>query len=253
MKAETKSTNVRYYEYVIDNIKGMIIRGELKQGEKIPSERELAERFNVSRVPIREALKILEYMGILDSTQGDGTYVRNFTVPDLIERMNFIVTGTADTIMDLLELRIDLECFAAYYAALRRTDEDIALFRKALLDMREAKRNSTPDGETIARLRQLSHQFHRCLVQAAHNAVLTSVYENLYELLDISRQFTIDTSGISYDSILAHEAIFNRIIQQDAEGARQSMKEHLSEVRIKLNATLADAETAELSQAHSVS
>ena len=84
-------------------------------------------------------------------------------------------------------------------------------------------------------------------MQAAHNAVLTSVYENLYELLDISRQFTIDTSGISYDSILAHEAIFNRIIQQDAEGASQSMKEHLSEVRIKLNATLADAEAAELS------
>ena len=238
MKTEAKTANGRYYEYVIDNIKGMIIRGELKQGEKIPSERELAERFNVSRVPIREALKILEYMGILDSTQGDGTYVRNFTVPDLVERMNFAVTGTADTIMDLLELRIDLECFAAYHAALRRTDEDIAQFRKALLDMREAKRNSTPDDETIARLRQLSHQFHRCLVQAAHNAVLTSVYENLYELLDISN--------------LAHEAIFNRIIQQDAEGARQSMKEHLSEVRVKLNATLADAEAAELSQAHSV-
>ena len=173
--------------------------------------------------------------------------MRNFTVPDLIERMNFAVIGTADTIMDLLELRINLECFAAYHAALRRTDGDIAQFRKALLDMREAKRDSTLDEETITRLRQLSHRFHRCLVQAAHNAVLTSVYENLYELLDISRQFTIDTSGISYDSILAHEAIFNRIIQQDAEGASQSMKEHLSEVRIKLNATLADAEAAELS------
>ena len=68
MKTAAKTASGRYYEYVIDNIKGMIIRGELKQGEKIPSERELAERFNVSRVPIREALKILEYMGILDST-----------------------------------------------------------------------------------------------------------------------------------------------------------------------------------------
>ena len=161
MKTAAKTASGRYYEYVIDNIKGMIIRGELKQGEKIPSERELAERFNVSRVPIREALKILEYMGILDSTQGDGTYVRNFTVPDLIERMNFAVIGTADTIMDLLELRINLECFAAYHAALRRTDGDIAQFRKALLDMREAKRDSTLDEETITRLRQLSHRFHR--------------------------------------------------------------------------------------------
>ena len=252
VRAKEKESGGRYYEYVIDNIKGMMIRGELKQGEKIPSERELAERFNVSRVPIREALKILEYMGILDSTQGDGTYVRNYTASDLIERMSFAVTGTAEMIMDLLELRIDLECFAAYHAALRRTDEDLAQFRKALLDMREAKQDSALDQETISRLRQLSHQFHRCLVQAAHNAVLTSVYENLYELLDISRQFTIDTSGISYDSILAHEAIFNYIIQRDAEGARQSIREHLSDVRVKLNATLAEAEAAELFQAHSV-
>jgi GntR family transcriptional repressor for pyruvate dehydrogenase complex len=250
---KTKETGSRYYESVIENIKGMIVRGELKQGDKIPSERELAERFNVSRVPIREALKILEYMGILDSTQGDGTYVRNFTVSDLINRMNFAVTATADTIMDLLELRISLECFAAYYAALRRTDDDIMQFRKALLDMREAKRNSTLDHETISRLRQLSHQFHRCLVQSAHNAVLTSVYENLYELLDISRQFTINMSGISYNSILAHEAVFNRIIEGDAEGARRSMDEHLADVRVKLSATLAEEEAAELLRAQPVS
>lgn len=241
----TKDTGGRYYEYVISSIKGMIARGELKQGEKIPSERELAERFNVSRVPIREALKILEYMGILDSTQGDGTYVRNYTVGDLISKMDFAVTATADTIMDLQELRIDLECFAAYHAALRRTEGDIAEIRQVLVDMREAKKKSVMDNETIGSLRRLSHQFHRCLIKAAHNAVLTSVYENLYELLDISRQFTIDTSGISYNSILAHEAVFNRVIQQDAEGAREAMGEHLDDVRTKLSATLAEAEAEE--------
>ena len=67
----------RFYEYVIDNIRQMIADGELQAGQKLPSERELAEKFNVSRVPIREALKILEYMGVLDSSPGDGTYVKN--------------------------------------------------------------------------------------------------------------------------------------------------------------------------------
>ena len=236
----------RYYEHVIDSIKGMIARGELKCGEKIPSERDLAERFNVSRVPIREALKILEYMGILDSSRGDGTYVRNITVEDLIGKMDFAVTATADTLMDLLELRISLETFAAYYAAQRRTDEDIDALRQTIVDMREAKKLPHMDDAGIQHLRQLSHQFHRCLVHAAHNSVLSSVYENLYELLDISRQFTTNSSGFSYNSILAQEAVFKKIIQKDAEGARQSMQEHLADLRMNLSTKLAEAEAEEL-------
>ena len=233
----------RHYEVVIDDIKAMILRGELKQGEKIPSERELAERFNVSRVPIREALKILEYMGILDSTQGDGTYVKNYTLEDLIRKLDFAVTTTTDTLRDLLELRIDLECFAAYNAALRRTDEDIARIETALTNMRKARANADMDEQALTKLRSLSHEFHRMVVSAAHNSVLTSVYDNLYELLDISRQFTIGTSGISADSTLAHEAIFSRIILKDANGARSYMAEHLSDVRVKLQDLLRETES----------
>ena len=81
--------------------------------------------------------------------------------------------------------------------------------------------------------------------------MLSSVYENLYELLDVSRQFTTDNSGISYNSILAHEAIFNRIVQQDADGAREAMDEHLSDVRVNLSSRLAEAEAREQSQAPS--
>ena len=186
----------RFYEYVIDNIRQMIADGELQAGQKLPSERELAEKFNVSRVPIREALKILEYMGVLDSSPGDGTYVKNTSAQSLVSKMDFSFDATADTIRDLLELRIVLETFAAYHAAQRRTDE------------------------------------------AAHNAVLSSVYEYLYELLDISRQFTINNSGISYSSIVAHEALFSKVIEGDAEGARQCMEEHMEDVRYNLKSTM---------------
>ena len=241
----------RYYEYVIENIKGMITRGELRCGERIPSERELAARFNVSRVPIREALKILEYMGVLDSSRGDGTYVKNIVVEDLIGRLDFPITATADTLMDLLELRISLESFAAFYAAQRRTDEDIAALDQTIKDMREAKKTPCTDGDSVQKLREISYEFHRLLVRSAHNSVLSSVYENLYELLDVSRQFTTDNSGISYNSILAHEAIFNRIVQQDADGAREAMDEHLSDVRVNLSSRLAEAEAREQSQAPS--
>lgn len=231
----------RYYEYVIESIKGMITRGELKCGERIPSERELAARFNVSRVPIREALKILEYMGVLDSSWGDGTYVKNITVEDLFGKLDFPMATTADTLMDLLELRISLEAFAAYYAAQRRTKADIAALDQTITDMREAKKAPSVDGDNIQKLREISYEFHRLLVRSAHNSVLSSVYENLYELLDVSRQFTTNSSGISYNSILAHEAIFNKIVQQDASGAREAMEEHLSDVRVNLSTRLAEA------------
>ncbi len=230
-----------YYEAVIQKLKAMIASGELKQGDKLPSERELAEKFNVSRVPIREALKIMEYMGILDSSQGDGCRVKNITVSDFIHKMDFVVHITPDTMVDLQEMRISLETYAAYRAALRRTDEDLADIQQVLLEMRKAKRDPNQDSEpTIQNLRELSHKFHRYLVRATHSSVLTSVYENLYEMLDISRQFTISTSGISYNSILAHEAVFNYIILQDAEGARTSMSEHLQDVREQLNTLLAE-------------
>ena len=238
----------RYYEYVIESIKGMITRGELKCGERIPSERDLAARFNVSRVPIREALKILEYMGVLDSSRGDGTYVKNIVVEDLIGKLDFPITATADTLMDLLELRISLEAFAAYYAAQRRTEEDIAALDQTIKVMREAKKTPCTDGDSVQKLREISYEFHRLLVRSAHNSVLSSVYENLYELLDVSRQFTTNSSGISYNSILAHEAIFNRIVQQDADGAREAMEEHLSDVRVNLSSRLAEAEAREQNQ-----
>ena len=164
--------NGRFYEYVIDNIRQMIASGELKAGQKLPSERELAEKFNVSRVPIREALKILEYMGVLDSSPGDGTYVKNTSAQNLVTKLNFSFTATADTIRDLVELRIVLETFAAYHAAQRRTDEDIAEIRQLLQDMRAAKKNNDGSPEAVQKLRAYSHGFHRGIVKAAHNVVL---------------------------------------------------------------------------------
>ena len=104
--------------------------------------------------------------------------------------------------------------------------------------MREAKKENDGSPEAVQKLRSYSHGFHRALVRAAHNVVLANVYENLYELLDISRQFTISTSGISYSSIVAHEALFAKVIEGDAEGARQCMEEHMEDVRYNLNSTM---------------
>lgn len=224
----------KYYETIIDNIRLMIVHGELQRGEKIPSERELADLFNVSRVPVREALKILEYMGVLENLSGDGLYVRDMNLNDLIEKLDFSFTVTTKTILDLFEVRVSLESTACYHAALRRTNEDIQLMQKTIDEMRNARKNSDCTEKDIQDIRTTSHNFHIAVVKASKNSVLSSVYENLFELLDISKQYTIKTSGSNFDSLLAHEVILEKIIQQDSDGARERMMEHLSTACEKL-------------------
>ena len=230
-----KAEPEKLYEHVINEIKTMIVSGELKPGDKLPSERELGDRFHVSRVPVREALKILEFMGVLGSGRGDGTYLRNTNFAFYSGKTDLVSVVTADAMVDLLEFRVELESAAAYYASLRRTDQDIAAMRRTISIMRELKKSPDPDEATIERLRTLSHDFHRCVVRAARNQVLIDVYQSLYELLDISRQFTISTSGISYDSILAHEALVDKIEARDCNAARARMVEHLDSISQRMS------------------
>ena len=224
----------RRFERIINRIKALIATGEIKCGEKLPSERDLAEKFNVSRVPIREALKILEYMGVLEYRNGDGLYVQYLSVADVISKIDFALVATEETIFDLLEVRILLETHAAYLASQNRTDEDIAKLHEILHKTREMKRIASHDENTIDELRLLYHAFHRQIINTTKNKILIAVYESLYEFLDISRQFTIDSTGISYNSILAHESIINKIIEKNAEEARARMAEHLEDVRDSL-------------------
>ena len=227
----------RFYEYVIDNIRQMIADGELQAGQKLPSERELAEKFNVSRVPIRERSRSWSIWGCWTAARRRHLCEEHLRA-EPGQQDEFLLRRHGGHHPDLLELRIVLETFAAYHAAQRRTDEDIASIQKLLRDMREAKKVNDGTEESVQNLRKLSHGFHQALVRAAHNAVLSSVYEYLYELLDISRQFTINNSGISYSSIVAHEALFSKVIEGDAEGARQCMEEHMEDVRYNLRSTM---------------
>ena len=235
------SEKSKYYE-IVDEIKALIVNGTLKNGDRMPSERELAERFSVSRVPVREALKILEYMGVLENISGEGLYIRDIDIHDLIKKLNFAYTATSKTILDLFELRITLESTACYYAALRRTDDDIDVIRRCLERMRTILSTNGYTAEELLELRALSHEFHTCVVNSAHNSVLSSVYQYLFELLDISKQYTMNSSNSSYDTLLAHEAILSKIVQRDSEGAKSDMNGHLTFARHKLEQKLTGEE-----------
>ena len=102
---EKKTSGDKYYEKILDWFKSQILSGDLKQGDVIPSERELAARFGVSRVPVREALRILEYIGIIRNTP-EGMVVQQVDIQLLSPKADFAAQITRDTIEDLFEVRI---------------------------------------------------------------------------------------------------------------------------------------------------
>ncbi|WP_320128560.1 FadR/GntR family transcriptional regulator [uncultured Sphaerochaeta sp.] len=238
-----KSSN--HYKDIIEQIKDLIATGVFSTGDKFPSERSLAEKFNVSRVPVREALKVLEYIGILKNVPNDGLYVSSLDISNIIEKFNFGLSINSQSVLSLFEVRISLEATACYYAAIRRTDEDIVQIRLVLDKMRALLKKAKIKDSDYEMLRLYSHEFHALLVRSAHNDILTGIYCSLFSLLELSKQYTIRREFDSYDSLLAHEAIFNKILSKDSNGARDDMVGHLVFARHKLEDAVS-AETGKL-------
>lgn len=222
---------------MLDNIKTLIVSKNMKPGDKLPSERELATMFDTSRAPIREALKILEYAGILYRKGGYGLYIREQSVNDVYDKVNFAVATTSKTINELMELRISLEADAAYYAALRRTDEDLAAMKQTIYIMKQILQLRS-NANLVERFQQESTNFHVAIIGATHNSVFQGVYDNLLSLLRLSREYMTARIASKRNPLSDHEAIYRKILSRDAEGARVYMKKHLIDAMDAYNAII---------------
>jgi len=233
-KIEKKAvkSNEKYYEMILDWFRQQLILGELKEGDIIPSERELATKFGVSRVPVREALRILEYIGII-SNGPDGMEIQRVDIQILNPKVNFASMVTMETITNLFEVRIFMESAAAYYAALRHTKEDIQRMRASIQLMSDVIEDSDADEASITKT---SHDFHLCVIAAAKNPVLENMYKNLYDLLEVSKHYTMVRTHVSDSTLMDHEAILYKIESGNAEEASKYMKFHLNRALKKLTA-----------------
>ena len=245
MKKTEKKGQGQLYRDVLQGLENMIADGIYNPGDKLPSEREMAELFCVSRVPVREAIKILEYMGILEIIPGDGVYITNKKdFSDISKSFSSDISDiTEDLMINLFELRCILESSACYYAAQRRTEKDIIHLKKIIEAAQQEKENislstETENEEIFEKLKEISHMFHTSIVEAAHNAVLTSLYKSLYDALEISKTLTISQADYTFNGILAHEFLLQRIINREAEEARLTMLQHLEDARQKMLKTL---------------
>jgi GntR family transcriptional repressor for pyruvate dehydrogenase complex len=129
----------RIYEEIVEQLKELISKGELKHGQKLPAERELAESLGVSRASVREALTALEAIGILDIRPGEGTFIRETSVSTTFAPLTMILEMEQNSISQLMEVRRVLETEIAALAVQRATEEDLARIEENLNRMKSAK------------------------------------------------------------------------------------------------------------------
>lgn len=215
----------RLYRQIVDQIERRILTGELKMGDRLPPERELAEQFAVSRTAVREAVKTLREKGLLESFPGRGTFITNSTPRAVRHSLGLLMKiNAADGSANLVEVREILEPEIAALAAIRATDEYIAAMREAVRVMDEALNNA--DDFVEADL-----DFHLALAEASHNAIIPILIDSIVDLLREDRKRTALTPGGLERGQRHHKLILNAIIQRDPNAAREAMRAHLQQVR----------------------
>ena len=217
----------RVYEEIVVKVKNMIEKGRLHSGDQLPSERELAEVFNVSRSSVREALRSLETQGYLESRQGDGTYIARQPVESLINPLATVIFTEKDGQIELFEMRKLIEPQLAYLAAERATPEEIVMLGKAL----ELQEDAYAKGESGT---EVDKTFHYILAKAARNKVLLRIIDNIMDLLAESRDKYLQVEGRPAMSLARHREVLNAIRSGDRELAAKIMHEHLEDIELSL-------------------
>ena len=218
----------------IDKIKQMILSGRVRPGEKLPREADLAAELGLSRNSLREAVKALSVINVLDVRQGDGTYATSLAPSLLLEALSFIVDfHRDDTVLDFLEVRRILEPAATALATIRMSDEDRAELGKVL----ETVDVDTPVEELVA----ADLEFHRQIAVGARNPVLASLVDSMSAPTTRARVWRGMTEPRALERTLAeHQAIYRAIISKDADLARSWATVHIAGIESWLRTALAD-------------
>lgn len=204
---------------VADNILSMItIEKRFSVGDKLPNELDLSEELNVSRTTLREAIRILVALDILEIQRGKGTYVKEnaFKKQQDLEQLSNIKVNAKD----LYEMRLIFEPEAAYYAALRATDSEI----KRILEFgkKVEKEISNHQDRTDD-----EHSFHKAIAQATHNEFMNKLMPILYQAISKGVYLSLQSDKAIEDTINDHRMIMEFLEQRNAEGAKNVMKIHI--------------------------
>jgi GntR family transcriptional repressor for pyruvate dehydrogenase complex len=222
----------------IEKIKGMIVSGELGPGDRLPREADLAVRLGLSRSSLREAVRALSLMRILDVRQGDGTYVTSLEPSLLLDALTFVVDLHQDrSVLDLLEARRLLEAEAAALAAQRIDADQLAELRRLL--------DAMPACSSVEEFVDNDLGFHRTIAAASGNPVIAKLLDSLSGPTIRARLWRGITQGGAIDRTIAeHAAIYEALENGRPELARSWMAVHLASVEAWLERALEPAGNA---------
>ncbi|MGN6550814.1 MAG: FCD domain-containing protein [Pararhizobium sp.] len=216
----------RTADAVVRQIESLVLEGVLRVGDRLPGERELSRRLDVSRPILREALKELETRGLLLSRQGDGTRVADVIGQVFSEPVRELVSRHRKATLDYLEYRRDVEGIAAAYAARRATAADRDLLGRIVTAMRGAFAE-----DDFAREAALDVEFHSAVGECAHNIILLHTLRSCYRLLSegvfYNRTLIYTFAGAREALLAQHMAIHDAVIAGDAAAARAAAAAHI--------------------------
>jgi len=218
-------TPVRLYESVIEQIMDLIKNNELKPGDKLPPERELAEKLSISRNSLREAFRVLESRGLIKSKPGGGRFIREIRENGHNNTENIILSLEKSSILELLEAREIFEVKIAEIAAQRATLEDIEIIEEALNKMNqneELKDDKKTESDT---------EFHLAIAGASHNFVFVNIMKLHLDLLKETREKTWQIPGRREKQYQEHRAIFQAIKEHNSKKAEEAILKHLRNIR----------------------
>jgi GntR family transcriptional regulator, transcriptional repressor for pyruvate dehydrogenase complex len=196
------------------------LSGQVEPGDRLPSERQLAQSLGIGRSVVREALKSLHLLGLLDVRQGDGTYLRRTDselLPQVIEWG--LLLGERPT-LDLVEARTHLEVVVARLAAQRRDEQALGDLRALLEGMRQSSRDPLQFVEADI-------GFHLCIAEVADNLVLSDMLRGVRALLRVWIRRVIEAAGETGPSYEEHVPIFEAIERGDSQAAASAMAAHM--------------------------
>jgi DNA-binding FadR family transcriptional regulator len=219
-------------DVVVQSIKAMITRGELGPGSRLPVEKDLAIALGVSRGSLREGVRALAIMGVLETRQGDGTYVTSLDSTLLLAPMAFMVDLQApEHRSDLHVVRRVLESEAAARAATRITDEELATAGQVLEGVRQKVFGGPPTD--IEAVMSADVAFHRVIANASDNGALAALIDALADrTLPARRTFGVQHEGQTRTAFQEHEAILAALAARDPDRARLLMSHHLLAIEV---------------------
>lgn len=212
---------IKVVEQVFQQLKQLLINGEWNPGDKVPSENELADKFNVSRITIRQALQRLNTLGLIETRRGEGSFVKAVDVGDSMNALIPAMYLGDNSPLEIIEFREIIETECAGLAAKRANTTDVKDLKELWEGMNDCKMNCDPEGFGKADL-----DFHFKVAEITKNSLIIKTNLILRDILEYAMKSTIDKMGYE-NALFYHKKLIQEIEDHNSAAASKTMREHI--------------------------